>query len=40
VHFKNTAYGNGYPLKLLFIDQDDALEVLMNHEFVKSRPDR
>jgi len=38
VHLKNPANGNGYPRKLLLIDDEHALEGLMNHEFAKMCP--
>jgi hypothetical protein len=39
VHLKYPGYGNRYPRKLLLIDDEDALEGLMNQEFIEIRPD-
>ncbi len=39
MHLEYPTYGSGYLRKLLLIDDEHALESLMNHEFVKVRPD-
>jgi len=38
VNLENPGYGNRYPRKLLLIDDEHALEGLMNHEFAKICP--